>query len=278
MTVVQEVVNVSQVPQRSPFRYPGGKTWLVPTVRAWLTSMPRRPRVFVEPFAGGAIAGLTVIMEDLADRLILNELDPNVAAVWREIVDASGDALAQRILDFKLSHCSVIEALGKTPSSNLDLAFQTILRNRVQRGGILAPGAGLIKNGENGRGLGSRWYPETLARRIRAIGAFRDRIEFSQMDALQLLPHYLKDASATFFIDPPYTAGGKSAGSRLYSVNKLNHAALYQLMRSAQGDVMMTYDDSKEVRELAKLFDFAIHTVPMKNSHHTEMRELILLR
>ena len=26
-------VNVASVPQRSPFRYPGGKTWLVPQVR-----------------------------------------------------------------------------------------------------------------------------------------------------------------------------------------------------------------------------------------------------
>lgn len=29
-------VNVASVPQRSPFRYPGGKTWLVPYVRDWL--------------------------------------------------------------------------------------------------------------------------------------------------------------------------------------------------------------------------------------------------
>lgn len=125
------------------------------------------------------------------------------------------------------------------------------------------------------------WYPETLARRIRAIAAFRDRIEFHQMNALRLLPRFLNDpdsVGAAFFIDPPYTAGGKNAGSRLYCVNKLNHAALYQLMRGARGDVMMTYDDSKEVRELAKLFDFEIHTVPMKNTHHTEMRELILMR
>lgn len=28
-----KVVNVASVPQRSPFRYPGGKTWLVPVVR-----------------------------------------------------------------------------------------------------------------------------------------------------------------------------------------------------------------------------------------------------
>jgi hypothetical protein len=34
-----KVVNVSTVPHRSPFRYPGGKTWLVPRVRDWLKSI-----------------------------------------------------------------------------------------------------------------------------------------------------------------------------------------------------------------------------------------------
>jgi len=28
----------SSVPQRSPFRYPGGKTWLVPYIRDWFRS------------------------------------------------------------------------------------------------------------------------------------------------------------------------------------------------------------------------------------------------
>jgi len=28
----QPVINVASVPQRSPFRYPGGKTWLIPTI------------------------------------------------------------------------------------------------------------------------------------------------------------------------------------------------------------------------------------------------------
>ena len=52
---LKSVVNVSSIPQRSPFRYPGGKTWLVPLVRQWLRSLPRRPALLVEPFAGGAI-------------------------------------------------------------------------------------------------------------------------------------------------------------------------------------------------------------------------------
>src|SRR5215475_1839398 len=53
-----EPVNVASVPQRSPFRYPGGKTWLVPYIRSWLASRGGRASLLIEPFAGGGIVGL----------------------------------------------------------------------------------------------------------------------------------------------------------------------------------------------------------------------------
>jgi DNA adenine methylase len=46
------------------------------------------------------------------------------------------------------------------------VAFQTILKNRTLHGGILAEGSGFIKYGENGKGIRSRWYPATLAKRL----------------------------------------------------------------------------------------------------------------
>ena len=49
-------VNVASVPQRSPLRYPGGKTWLIPHIRAWLGAIAPQPRLLIEPFAGGGIA------------------------------------------------------------------------------------------------------------------------------------------------------------------------------------------------------------------------------
>ncbi len=57
------VVNVASVPHRSLFRYPGGKTWLVPHIRRWLVSLPQKPAEFVEPFAGGGIVGLSVVFD-----------------------------------------------------------------------------------------------------------------------------------------------------------------------------------------------------------------------
>ena len=82
----QPVVNVATVPQRSPFRYPGGKTWLVPQIRRWLESLPTQPTMCIEPFAGGGIVSLTVAFERLAEQAVLIELDAQVASVWRTII------------------------------------------------------------------------------------------------------------------------------------------------------------------------------------------------
>src|SRR5438094_10643493 len=83
---LSEIVNVASVPQRSPFRYPGGKTWLVPRLRRWLKSLPNKPAEFIEPFAGGGIISLTVAFENLAERVTMIELDADVAAVWQTIL------------------------------------------------------------------------------------------------------------------------------------------------------------------------------------------------
>lgn len=93
----KNVVNVASVPHRSPFRYPGGKTWFVPTLRRWLNSMENRPRHFVEPFAGGSIAGLTVAFENLAEKVVLVELDEDVASVWQIILSKENARLAKKL-------------------------------------------------------------------------------------------------------------------------------------------------------------------------------------
>jgi DNA adenine methylase len=175
--VAEKVVNVASVPHRSPFRYPGGKTWLVPRVRQWLGSLPARPRLLVEPFAGGAIVGLTAAVENLADRVVLVELDEDVAAAWQAIFSDDNEWLAQRVLTFPLTEENVRAEIASTPSSTRERAFRIILKNRTHHGGILAPGATLLRSGENGKGLRSRWYAATLARRIRALRGLRDRVE-----------------------------------------------------------------------------------------------------
>lgn len=40
----------------------------------------------------------------------------------------------------------------------------------------------------------------------------------------------------------------------------------------------MTYDDADEVRQLARRHDLDTALVPMKNTHHAEMNELLIGR
>src|SRR5205807_5649241 len=171
----QRIVNVASVPQRSPFRYAGGKTWLVPRIRQWLGSLSVKPTELIEPFAGGGIVSLTVAGEGLAEHVTMVELDEQVAAVWKTILE-DAEWLAEKIVTFQLTYESLTETLSRKPRSIRERAFQTVLKNRTYRGGILAAGSAPLKYGENGKGISSRWYPETLKNRILEISAIRKHI------------------------------------------------------------------------------------------------------
>jgi DNA adenine methylase len=279
-SVETPVVNVAQIPQRSPFRYPGGKTWLIPQVRKWLSSLPCRPRLFIEPFVGGGIVSLTVAFENLADKVLVVELDKDVAAVWKTMLSDDNDWLANRIVSFNLTIASVKEELSKTPEDTKHHAFQTLVRNRTLHGGILAPGSGLLKYGENGRGIRSRWYPETLRKRIQNIKFVRNKISFVPGDGIEIIRKYAKRKSAAYFIDPPYTArgNGKRAGTRLYTHCELDHDRLFEETSQVQGDFLMTYDTAQEVVEMAKRHSFQVDKVAMMNTHHSTMQELLISR
>lgn len=127
----KKIVNVASVPNRSPFRYPGGKTWLVPIIRKWLSS--DTPKNLIEPFCGGGTVGLTAAAENLVDRVTMIEKDEDVAAVWRVIID-DGEWLTQRILNFNLDRESVAEVSKSTPANIKERAFATIIKNRTNHG------------------------------------------------------------------------------------------------------------------------------------------------
>lgn len=279
MSVEEPIVNVASVPQLSPFRYPGGKTWLVPHVTRWLRNLPKRPRQMIDPFTGGGSVPLAALSEGLVDRLVLCELDTDVAAVWKVVFSADAGRLCGKILDFDITREHVLQIVSSVPQSLLDKAFRTIVKNRTFRGGILADGASLVNVGENGRGVASRWYPETLVRRIRSLQTLSAQVTVVEGDGLDVIQHYDDSPSTVFFADPPYTAGnGKRAGKRLYRHYELDHQRLFKLLSKMSGPVMLTYDDDPYVMELAEHFGFQSQRVPMKNTHHRCMYELVITR
>jgi len=266
-------VNVATVPMRSPFRYPGGKTWFVPYIRKWLKTF-RRDIELIEPFAGGGIVGLTAAFENLAKKIIMVEKDEDIAAVWKTVLAREGKWLAEQIINTNITTENVEALLKEQPKSTRQRALLTILKNRLHHGGILAHGAGLIKNGENGKGLSSRWYPGTLKKRIMDISAVTHKIEFIQGDGLAVIKENSHKKNAVFFIDPPYT----KAGRRLYKYHEIDHEKLFALAERINGDFLITYDDAREIEALALQRGFAVEKVLMKTTHHLKKHELVIGR
>jgi DNA adenine methylase len=260
----------------SPLRYPGGKSWLVPFVRHTLLRRDRKPSVFVEPFAGGASVGLAVAEQNLARSVVLIEQDKRVAAFWRTIIYGDAERLARAITSFQFSDDAVLDILSRSPRSDHGIAFQFLLRNRVSRGGIVSKTSGLLKSGERGRGLRSRWYPGTLASRIRQIATLRDRLVFIEGDGTKLFRDYARRGSAFIFVDPPYTSCPDDVGSRLYDQSHIDHDELWARSGKAAASVLLTYNDTALVRAAARRHHLYLQRAAMRTTHHQIQHELIL--
>lgn len=268
-----QVVNVASVPQRSPFRYPGGKTWLVPTAREWFHQASPKENVLIEPFAGGGIITLTAIAEQYFENALMVELDDDMAAAWMTFFsDDDCHWLIDRISNFNVTAEEINNAILDSDKGPKERGFATLVRNRTNHGGILAKGSGMIKTGEGGKGLSSRWYPSTLVKRIRDINALRNRISFIHGDAFEIIENNLNGDNVFFFIDPPYTVAGK----RLYNHYEVDHYKIFELASQIKGHFLLTYDDAEEIRSIADEFHLPYKTIPMQTTHLITKEELLI--
>ena len=270
-------VNVACVPKYSPLRYPGGKTWLIPHIRYWLKHIDPSPRALIEPFAGGGIVSLTAVIEQLVERCLMVELDREVAAFWHAAIQC-GPELCKLIESFEASREAVQDLAATIPKDLVTQGFRTLVLNRTRRGGILASGASLSRVGENGKGVASRWYPETLTTRLQKIAEYKSRVGFLEGDGMKVLETLLQrfDQEVVLFVDPPYTAGGKRAGRRLYAHSALDHSRLFAMLADSGARFLMTYDQAPEIKALVQKHKFHAVQVLMKNTHHALMPELVI--
>lgn len=258
----------------SPFRYPGGKSWLRRFIRQWLRDPVDH---LVECFAGGANVTLTAVSEGLAKRATIIEIDPVVSAVWESVLNGKATWLSSKIESFTLGRRTVQAELKINPRTRHTTAWQTLLRNRVNHGGILAPGAGLLRRGEDDKGINSRWYPETLVFRITEINKLKSKIRFIEGDGLAWIENFKPKTtsdSVAFFIDPPYS----SAGERLYTYGVIDHERLFRAASALPGRVLMAYHDASEIHKLARKFKFKYRRVDMLSRQHTLKTELLICK
>lgn len=245
----------------SPLRYPGGKA----RMHAFLTehfnaqdTLMGGCEIWIEPFAGGAGAGLTMLARDAVDELWIADKHPGIAALWQALIDDTA-GFAERIADINPTldtYRAAQATLTDTRATQEDLGMAAFLINRCSRSGIIHPSAGPIGGWhQTGRwGLADRYNGPALAERIMHLAPYtaQHRIRFLGTEAMTVIEEldgsFGIEDEVFVFADPPYIR----EGGRLYAnaFTEPDHHRLAAALNQCPAHWVATYDDEPAVLEL----------------------------
>ncbi|MCK4828867.1 DNA adenine methylase, partial [bacterium] len=120
----------------SPLRYPGSKRRLMSYICNVLSLNNLCPKLYVEPFAGGASVALKLMLEDKVDQIILMDLDPYIAYFW-DVVFFDTNWLIKKISSIDVSIEKWHEYKKMMPKSKRDYALACLFLNRTSFSGII---------------------------------------------------------------------------------------------------------------------------------------------
>lgn len=240
----------------TPLRYPGGKTAIAPFLSAVMQVNEMRGVTYVEPYAGGAGAAISLLLNERVDRIRINDADRCVLAFWRAVL-AHTQELIERIARVRVGISEWRRQkrvyLHPRDHSMLDVGFATFFLNRCNRSGILLKAGPIGGRKQTGKWkIGARFNKKALIAKVERIAAYTDRIDVSNLDALEFLAleSNREDADRAFvYLDPPYYA----SGSDLY-LNHYSHDDHQALAGYLSGDTgfrwIMSYDGAEPIRKM----------------------------
>ncbi|RIT47245.1 DNA adenine methylase [Mycobacteroides abscessus] len=240
----------------SPLRYPGGKAKLAPYLARVLSTQSKSVDTYCEPYAGGAGAGLHLLWDGHVDKLIINDLNPGIAAFWRSVffdAEALVDLIADCAVDLNNWHRQ--RAVYQSPSEHDDLAlgFATFFLNRTNRSGILnaRPIGGLEQTGK--WLIDARFNKADLTTRVLKLGAFASQVDIRQDRAIDLIRTLnRRKRPVLLYVDPPYVVPGEELYMTEHSWSE--HQKLAQALENSQHPWILTYDADDRTRELYRDF------------------------
>lgn len=228
----------------SPLRYPGGKSRMAPYFTQLIFAQQKYPKIYAEPFAGGAGAALNLLVNEVVQKIYINDLSPGIAAFWRSVFNQS-----QELVE-KIQKCSVNidnwyeqRDIFNNPEkyNDIDLGFATFFLNRCNRSGILTAGpiGGLMQTGK--WKMDARFNRPNLIDRINFLQSYSNRVSVTQLDAKEFMKCVEVEGDDIFlYIDPPYIVPGEQL--YLNSLNYQNHVELAEYLHGFSSPWVLTYD------------------------------------
>lgn len=242
----------SRRPRISPLRYPGGKSALYSRLRKLIRDMDMAGCTYVEPYAGGVGAGLSLLVTGQVGQVVINDLDPAIYSFWLTVKEHP-DFLIDRIqkITLDVNEWRKQREIYRTAdaSDTKELGFATFFLNRTNRSGILngGPIGGLDQTGNYK--IDARFNRDGLIERMRILALYADSIVATAKDGKEVIAEFASKDDAFIYADPPYFE--KAGSLYLNAFRAEDHVSLAKVLNDfAESRWILTYDNAPQVAEL----------------------------
>lgn len=254
---------------RSILRYPGSKARFSGFIAKAIALNAPRPRLFVEPFCGGASVSIALLEEGVVDAIAINDSDPLIAQLWGAVFSKAGaEWLADQVLRVPLTIEEWKRQKALKPSSQREAALKCLYLNRTSFNGIIHKSGPLGGWGQKKIDVGVRFNRERLAKRILELSELRARVTVGNEGWSTFCERFAKNGAAIFYLDPPYYHRAEQLYGHVFDED--GHEQLRDFLAKFKRPWLLSYDDAHEVRELyetvtskARVIDNTYSTHPL---------------
>lgn len=249
-------------------RYPGGKSSIAKHISQTLIEDRIRGKI-IEPFAGGASVSLYALMSHYVDKVVLNDLDLAIYAVWYSILNR-----ADQLIALIEKHKATIEEFKRNKkilkSKNpdlLNLAFSAVCVNRQSYGGkIIRPSFTSP----------DRMNKKSIIEKIKKIEKFKNKIKLTKKDAIEICKEYSDSSDTLIYLDPPYfSRPGSKYNLYRHEYCISDHIRLRDEISKLKTRWILSYNDCEEIRELYTEFKIIKYkkrySISKKEKHGAEL-------
>ena len=241
-------------PDLSPLRYPGGKRKLAPMLAHLLLLAGRKPKLFIEPFAGGAAVSIALLEQGLIEAIALADRDPLIAGFWSVVFSPQASKLADRIYDTAISVKEWDRQRKSDPTDPVEIAFKCLYLNRTSFSGSLMDRTGPI-GGARQKGaykIDCRFNRSVLAERVLELSRLSSHVAFVRCQGYRATFAQMRrradGSSALWYLDPPFF--NKAKRLYRYSFEPQEHEDLADQLDTLPGEWVLSYDDVPQARQM----------------------------
>ena len=231
---------------------------MLPYVARVISSLPTKPSILIEPFAGGAAVSVGLLEHNFVPRIALNDTNTLVASFWKTVFcPEMAQALAEKIRKTEVCLDRWKSIKASSPEKTVDRAFKCIFLNRTSFSGILHSSAGPI-GGMAQAGtykIDARFPKERLAARILKLSSLHKRVEYVKEDDFRDIfsdplggCSIKQEGRAFWYIDPPFWNKAEKLYSNFFSES--DHNDLFALVSKVKGAWVLSYDNAPEILRL----------------------------